>query len=472
MSEAARRGRHVGTHDETRGSGSFGGHAQDPLRLLRHLPDTPRKAALAALCEVDRGAPVQAALSRVLDAMDLEVSPRRQATDLLYTYLRMEIRVRHVLAGLLPRPGKLPPLFLSLLSLAVSSLLFQEHAPAHAVVDGAVRDTRAQFGRGLDRVCNGVLRAAQRLGSAPHTRDFYRAKEDRDPLSSLFRFYSLPEPIGRLWVAEHGPEIAETFMIRSLARPSACLRVNARRAGAATLADELASRGGQRLGDLACGGGPALSMGVLFPEGAGHLDRAFLSSLRCAGRISWQSAGSQLALDRLGVTRVDGPLWDACAGFGGKTTALLEQGIDVSMASDMSWQRLSSLPAECERLGLWAPSLFLADASRPPLSHVDGCVLLDVPCSGLGVLARRPDIRRRPFDPLAHARVQEAVLEAAARLVRPGAAVFYVTCTLSSRENGAMTRAASRFGLELVDEWQTPPDMPIEGMYAARLRRR
>ena len=97
-------------------------------------------------------------------------------------------------------------------------------------------------------------------------------------------------------------------------------------------------------------------------------------------------------------------------------------------------------------------------------------MLLDVPCSGLGVLARRPDIRRRKQDFAAYAALQERILAKAAALSGKGASLFYMTCTVNREENEDVVRKAESEGLCRIEaEWKTPVDSPLEGMYGARL---
>ncbi|MBQ1846081.1 MAG: antitermination protein NusB, partial [Desulfovibrio sp.] len=139
---------------------------QHSRRLLQRLKPSARKAALETLLLVDEGQPVQQALSQVLDCGRLDERARRQATDLAYTALRTQARCAFVVDRLLPRPEKLPPLFKTCLGLAAGAMLFEEHAPVHALVHETVEDVRALFGKGLDRVANGALRSLQRLGSA------------------------------------------------------------------------------------------------------------------------------------------------------------------------------------------------------------------------------------------------------------------------------------------------------------------
>ena len=106
-----------------------------------------------------------------------------------------------------------------------------------------------------------------------------------------------------------------------------------------------------------------------------------------------------------------------------------------------------------------------------PSSAGRGGIIADVPCSGLGVLARRPDLRRRPRTALAeHADLQRAILKALAARLEPGAELAYITCTLHPLENEQAVDwlLAEDSGLERLVQWQTPHDHPwLEGMFAA-----
>ena len=204
-----------------------------------------------------------------------------------------------------------------------------------------------------------------------------------------------------------------------------------------------------------------------------------LARLLEQGALSQQAAASQEVMAALGLEDWLGrgwPVWDACAGYGGKSVQLLEQGGDVRLCTDRSFSRLRQVPGHCRRLGLALPHLALADASRPPVARWQGGIIADVPCSGLGVLARRPDLRRRPWTALAeHADLQRAILKALAARLEPGAELAYITCTLHPLENEQAVDwlLAEDSGLERLVQWQTPHDHPwLEGMFAARLRRR
>ena len=410
----------------------------NPFSLLGRLTPSARSVSLRALLLTGDGMPVQQALSQSLRNPELPLSVKRQATDLVYSVLRADIRLDFVLRRLFPRADRLPALFLLAVKTAACALLFEEHAPAHAIVNGTVSDVRRLFGKGLDRVANGALR----------------------------RFYSLPEEVARLWLAQEGRETAIALMKKSFARPCAGIRVNSSRPGWENLRRTLLESGA-----LPLPGAAGESAGVYVPEGGlGLSGRMDLTSLQREGALSFQQGASLCVLAETGLLRHEAPVWDACAGFGGKTTALLEAGRVVAAASDISISRLRHLPAECARLGIGTPLLFLADASCPPLAKTPGDALLDVPCSGLGVLARRPDIRRRKQDFAAYAALQGRILAKAAALSGKGASLFYMTCTVNRAENEDVVRKAEIGGLCRIEaEWKTPVDSPLEGMYGARL---
>jgi 16S rRNA (cytosine967-C5)-methyltransferase len=180
-------------------------------------------------------------------------------------------------------------------------------------------------------------------------------------------------------------------------------------------------------------------------------------------------------LSRLGMADWPEPVFDACAGRGGKTLALAEAGKRV-FAGDMHAGRLSGLGKEAARLGLPAIAAFRASATRMPLSRPPGTILLDAPCSGLGVLSRRPDAkwRRQPEDLAGLIRLQRAMLEAAYAALGPGGRLVYVTCTINPAENEAnVDRLGSRHR-DLVLEAEVPaaPDAALgEAFYGAVLKK-
>lgn len=449
------------------------------------LRDSGRKLVLAAYAAMERGYQLQKAVSLALDEVPLHGRERRQGVDLVYNTVRLEERALYVLGTVFPKFDRFPKPVQTLLLAAAASLLVQERVPAYAVLNETVSEARHFAGNGTASAVNAGLRALTRLGDAPKTLDFYKRPEDRDEYFAFLRYASVTPGLGLLFRLEIGEERARSILSKSLERPRQAVRLNPGAEGFASLRERLLANGAMPLTGAA--GSCGLDVTDLrkaedVAEDPGQ-DRGKdggedLQKLAVQGRLSFQSAGSQLALAAFDLDSLQGangeklPWWDMCAGFGGKTCAMLEKGLVVSLATDTRRQRLEGLPGECERLGLTCPETVLADGTRPPFDAWQGNVLLDVPCSGLGVLARRPDIKRHvPSMPL-YSGIQKKLLSSAARLVGPGARVLYITCTVTHTENeDAVLRACKQTGLVLEGEWKTPEESPYEDMYAALLRK-
>lgn len=475
-----------------RSSRSADSQPLDFLRCLKKLPADGRTAALRTLFLVDQGMPVQQALVEPVDARfyatsfaqghggpdestkrtECDARDARMCAELVYGCLRNELRSAHILASVLPRPEGLPRPMRLILEMAVYSLFFLERVPDHAVVHDAVERITSLFGKSLGSVANGALRSVQRLGDAVHDSAFYMpaGSAQHSHLVGLACFYSVPLHIALAWEVAYGPEACVSLMRRSFARPWTGIRVNARHAEAATLSAALhGAEGVQRLGLY----GAAFDSGTLPVTICGES----LTHWQNMGALSFQSPGSQEIVQALGLPDLfsDAPVWDMCAGYGGKSAALLERGVDVSLASDLSKARLRHLPRECTRLGLPIPYLLLADAGLPLLRRWHGHIVVDAPCSGWGVLARRPDIKRRlPAEQATLIAMQTRILDSAASMLEPGKALLYITCTLHPAENeDAVTCLQARHPhVQLERMWQTPHDHSrLEGMFGAVLRR-
>ncbi|WP_394026823.1 transcription antitermination factor NusB [Desulfovibrio falkowii] len=458
----------------------------------------------------------------------LSAQDRALCTELVYGCLRTELRLNFLLGRVLPRPQGLPRPMQILLALAVYGLLFQDKVPSHAVVYEAVEQARALFGQGLARVANGALRSLQRMGEEPAQPSFYAGQSGvkkyrhgaggTDSFLGKCIFYSIPLWIGELWRSAYGDEAALRLMQRSFERPWAALRINARHTDGAALHAVLAAPQAEgRASAIAGLSGAATESGATEQDslqyhtdiaervdknennegqGNGHKPVAIgqwglafapgtmprealgldLRQWLARGALSWQSAGSQQALLALGLDRWHEPVWDACAGYGGKSTALMEWGVPVSLCTDRSFARLRGLPTQCATLGLPVPPHCLADAIRPPVGQWPGHILVDAPCSGLGVMGRRPDIRRREPQHLAELEVlQQNMLRVLADILQPGRELAYITCTLNPAEN---ERAVDQLlennsDLTIERQWQTGHSHPwLEGMFGAVLRKK
>jgi 16S rRNA (cytosine967-C5)-methyltransferase len=159
-----------------------------------------------------------------------------------------------------------------------------------------------------------------------------------------------------------------------------------------------------------------------------------------------QDRASQMVVDHLGPLAAGGAVLDVCAAPGGKATGLAGPDTTV-VAADLSLSRAQVVAANAERLGAREVATVVADGTAPPFRPARfDVVLVDAPCSGLGVLRRRPDARWRvqPGDVERLSAFQRQLLLSAATLVRPGGVLAYSVCTLTSSETAAVDRWLAR----------------------------
>lgn len=188
------------------------------------------------------------------------------------------------------------------------------------------------------------------------------------------------------------------------------------------------------------------------------------------GLASQQSGAVLEVLEAMRPQEWRGSVWDCCCGRGGKTLALLEQGVEVAFASDISKPRLRGLEEELRRLGLEgacrvenfsatqdiASSQFAAETGVSDF----GSILVDAPCSGFGTLARHPEIRfRRTLEDVAKlAQLQGLILDNVSRFLQRGGDLVYITCTLMPQENEEQVACFlnRHKDMTLVASYQTP----------------
>ena len=443
-----------------------------------------RALALDALGRTLAGADIQAALDGVLgrSPQPIRFAPADAAlaAALAYGVLRLRLRLTWLLGQLIsgrkksPLPGGLHLVLL----LAAYELTMLDRVPAYATVHWAVEAVKRAYGASFAGLANAVLRRLADLGQDARNPEWYAARLSGTPFLAVF--HSLPEWIVDLWVADYGEEAARTHLAAHSATlstpPGTACRLNTARPGWTDLRESLMA---ENQGD------PVGASGLFFrsADGAAKLRdlAAGLRLLAAEGALSFQSAGAQDILERLDPENWPGLIWDACAGRGGKTFALIERGLPVRLASDPSARRLAGLQAEARRLNLAPPPLVRARAEQPPFAFgregaVFNTILVDAPCSGLGTLARRPDIllRRSVADIAALAALQTDILAACLAQLRPGGRLAYITCTMSRRENEGQVETLAAGGCAALEfAASTPAGVdPGERFFCALLRRR
>jgi 16S rRNA (cytosine967-C5)-methyltransferase len=444
-------------------------------------PAAPSPARAAAARVLERVAADQAFADLALDAelTRRRLSPRdgALATELVYGTLRWQRYLDWILAPHARRPlPALDPRPLALLRLTAYQLVFLERVPPFAAVNDAVSLARVRARPGTAEFVNAVLRAFARRG--PRERE---PAPPADPVEALAVRCSFPTWLAARWVARDGAAEAAALMRAMNERPPLTLRTNTLRTTREALAARL--RAEERLETT-----PAR----FAPEGlhVGHGGRPGAWRAFADGACVVQDEASMLVARLLAPAAGD-TVADVCAAPGTKTTHLgqLMENRGRIVAFDPRPDRLVLVVEGARRLGVGIVDTEggSVEALAPRFAEACDGVLVDAPCSNLGVLRRNPEVkwRRAPEDLPAAAARQREILAAAATMVRPGGRLVYATCSLEPEENDEVVAA---FLLARPDFVRDPPaEFPLaldggvlrcrpdrhgtDGFTAVRLRR-
>lgn len=433
------------------------------------MPASARLCAHRVLRRVfEQGAYADHALqgeARTLDGRD-----RALAMRLAYGAIQRRATLDHLIERLSERPaGRLDGAVLAALRLGLYELLYLQGAPDRAVVDDAV-ELAKRGSRGGHGLVNAVLRRAGREG-----REALLGQLREDSPEEAAIKHSHPEWIARMWWAQLGERNARALMAADNEPGELALRVNTlrARASAAGARHEQAGPDEPERSLDACVRSLAAALGRELPV-SWHTDQHIPEALAVDGPLDvhglrqWRE-GMVVAQSRAAmlVARVLAPqagerVLDLCAAPGGKTThlAALMAGEGEVVAVERNPKRAAALKDTVSRMGADIVRVEAADAGEPRAEGPAAFdrVLVDPPCSGLGTLQARPDLRWRvqPKQVAEMAGQQARILEAGARALRPGGVLVYSTCTLCAAEN---ERQIERF---LADHRQFVLD-PIAG---------
>ena len=409
----------------------------------------PRQLAFDALREIlKKDAYADVALDRHLAKSKLDDRDRALATELVYGCVRRQRSLDATIDRLATKPAaRQPPDLRALLHLGFYQLAYSDRIPASAAVDTSVELAKTNRLSGLSGFVNGVLRQYVRTygDAAPCFEDI------TDPIAHLATRASFPDWIVRHWVEQLGWDEAEQLCQTFDRAPQIHLRVNRRRT---TREDILAqfAEGGIDAEPIA-----GLPDGIRLLSGAGQIVK-----LPSYGEGLWtvQDGSAQL------VTYLLDPqpgefVVDACAAPGGKTTHAAELMDDrgAIWACDRTASRLKKVASNAARLKLDSINALGGDSREQP-QFVGKCdrVLVDAPCSGLGTLHRRADLRWRQTEANAKelATLQGELLDAAATWLKPEGVLVYATCSIHEPENESVVRAF----LDRHPDWTTvaPPE--------------
>jgi 16S rRNA (cytosine967-C5)-methyltransferase len=386
----------------------------------------PRQAACETLLRIKKeGGFADRLIDIELSNGILSGPDRGLYAELVFGVLRRQGTLDHILQQLLEKPMiELDPLALVILRIGLYQLTCLDRIPESAAVNESVNLAKL-ITPGTSGLINAVLRNYIRRRDTIAFPDI-----STNPAVSIATRHSQPEWLVEQWIGQLGVNEAQQLAEASSQQPPLTLRVNTLCASRDQLLQEFESHG---IVAAPC---------RYSPDGIAMAARHMVSALPGfdAGFFAVQDEASQLAGRLLGAEPGE-RVWDACCAPGGKSCHIAQLMGDRGelIATDISRSKLTLVQDSLRRLGINSVSTAVADLHRPE-TFPDGCfdrILLDAPCSGLGVIRRNPEAKWRLFsgDITRLAAVQKTLLKNAAAKLKPGGTLLYSTCSTSEAEN-------------------------------------
>ncbi|MFM1650631.1 16S rRNA (cytosine(967)-C(5))-methyltransferase RsmB [Brevibacillus sp. B_LB10_24] len=384
-----------------------------------------REIALDVLTKVDElGSYSNLQVKSALEKGSLSAPDAALVTELVYgTTLRRNtldaVIARFVRGGM----KKLQPWVANLLRMSLYQIRFLDRIPDRAAVHEAVEIAKSRGHRGIASLVNGVLRNVLRQP------DVWAEPAEGTTAAKIAFSLSHPEWLIERWLRQYGEEVTRQICEANNLPPRTTIRVNRLKISRDELLRQLAEE------FPAAEKSPLTPDGIILGQGNPAATRWFREGL-----YTIQDESSMLVAPALAA----GPgmrVLDACAAPGGKTTHIAERMENQGelVACDVHPHKRQLIEQTAERLGISIVRTRISDAAELPSQGLGQFerILLDAPCTGFGVIRRKPDVKwnKRPEDVEAISRVQYRLLAEVSKLLAPGGLMVYSTCTIEPEEN-------------------------------------
>lgn len=419
--------------------------------------DLDRKTAFEVLLEIDKENSYSNLTLNKFIRLNEPPSPAF-VRELTYGVLENMILLDYYLDILIPSGlNKVKKREKCLLRLGLYQIMFMDSVPEYAAVNETVGMAK-RLCKGRERFINGVLRGYIRQ----------KGELTLPPKSNLHRHlavkYSFPEWIIKLWMKQYGAEMTEELLCASNKRPQLSIRVNFTKTDIPSLVRSLENKGFEvRRGEH--------SERMLYISGSNLMGTEEYAK----GLFSVQDEASFLACRELGA-KASETVIDTCAAPGGKTSAIAEMMADKGrvIACDIYEHKLKLIEEQALRLGLDIIETRLLDGKEgdDALKGTADRVLVDAPCSGLGVIRRKPEIKYTKTDELSKLiSTQSHILSKAAEYPKPGGTLVYSTCTVNRDENEEQIKnfLEKHEDYQLIYQKQFLPTEGIDGLFICKM---
>lgn len=422
----------------------------------------PREQAVDTLLRINReGAFSNLETREVLSRIAFSDEDKGLYINLVYGTLQNQLYLDYILSQLSTQPlKKIHPVVLTILRTAAYQIYFLDRIPHYAIVDEAVTLTgrRQKRAKGfVNGVLRNLLRQKEELGTLSQE-DF---DNEKDYLTTR---YSIPLWIVHKYFEAFGPEKAMTILPQMNDTPPFTIRTNTLKGSREDLIHALAEVGIRAEPGLYS----PLALNLKGAEALGASLRKF--PLFAKGSFTVQDQGAMICVDLL-APKPGEVVLDLCAAPGGKTThmAQLMENSGQIIARDVYPSRLKLVEETARRLGITTITTEEADGTRlkeADLARFDR-ILLDAPCSGTGIIRRKPEIRYHgdKKERKSLRTIQKAMLDNAWAMLKPGGTLVYSTCAVNADENEGQIKALLQAhpDLHLLPETMGYTDLTMDG---------
>jgi 16S rRNA (cytosine967-C5)-methyltransferase len=344
-------------------------------------------------------------------------------TELTYGTLQRRMALDYFLKPFIKNNKKLENWVLQLLRITLYQMIYLDRIPDRAAIYEAVEIAKKRGHKGISGMVNGVLRSIQREGLPS-------MDEISEPVERLSIETSHPEWLVSRWVNQFGYEKTKEMCEVNLTAPLQTARVNLTKISVRECIEDLDEEG------FEVEKSPIIPEAIRALRGNLAFSRAFKK-----GFITIQDESSMLASYALDVHKNE-KILDACAAPGGKSTHIAEKmeltGVVYSL--DLHEHKVKLINTNAKRLGLGNIKTMVMDSRQAGENFEKESfdrILLDAPCSGLGVMRRKPDMKytKKEQDIFQLSSIQQNLLDSVSPLVKKGGILVYSTCTVDKEEN-------------------------------------
>ncbi len=354
-----------------------------------------------------------------------KIAPKDEGllTEIVYGTIQRKLTLDYYLEAFIDKKKKIQPWVRMVLRMSVYQMTFLNKVPDHAVIHEAVEIAKARGHKGIASFVNGVLRSIQRKG-VPDT-SAIESTAKRISIES-----SHPEWLVERWISMYGNKITRDMCYANLERKVLSVRVQPLKITREKAMNELAELGFEiRASEFS-------SQGIIIDKG-----NVLKTTLFSEGYLSIQDQSSMLVAEIL-QAKPGMDVLDACSAPGGKATHIAEKmenqgSID---AYDLHAKKTKLIEDRADLLDLTIIDAKQGDARKLQEKHAKESfdrILVDAPCSGLGVIRGKPDIKynKQEEDIYNLSKIQHDILEHVAPLLKKGGLLIYSTCTVDKKEN-------------------------------------